>query len=322
MKNLKKNIRKIRLVIKGSVANLLFKLLHRRGFNTNESLLICGSIRSGSTWLAELISELDGHIQVFEPLHPEYVPMARRTIPTRNMYVPKEESWLAGVNFFEKIMSGKLVNFWTASQMPINKIFNAKRLVVKVVRANLMLDWITHNVDILPPALVIRHPCAIIASQLNKGWPVSKKHLLENRYLDNYPDIRKKCAKLSEPEELAALAWCIRYHAPFSAKKPYGFVVICYERLVRNGEQELQKLFNAWNLPLNEQVLKRLNVPSDTVENDSQIVSGKDPLEGWKSKLSDQQVDNILAVLTIFKLDFYGKDLEPDYEKLYAFGDL
>jgi hypothetical protein len=320
MKKLKKIIRKIRLVFKGSIASFCFKALHKKGFKTNESLLICGSIRSGSTWLAELISELDGHIQVFEPMHPEYVPLAGQVIPTRNMYVPQKAAWPEGVSFFEKVMSGKQINFWTASQMPLNKIFKTKRIVVKVVRANLMLDWITHNVDILPPALVIRHPCAIIASQLNKGWPPSRKLLLENSYLDKYPDIRLQCAALSKPEELAALAWCIRYHAPLSAEKPYGFILICYEQLVRNGEQELKKLFDAWQLPLDEKVINRLNVPSDTVENDSQIVSGKDPLAGWKNKLSSQQVDSILAVLTIFKLDFYSHDLEPHYEKLNSFG--
>jgi hypothetical protein len=61
-------------------------------------------------------------------------------------------------------------------------------------------------------------------------------------------------------------------------------------------------------------------VPSDTVTNTSQVVSGKDPLAGWKYKLTDSQVDTILAVLKIFDMDFYTKELEPDYEKLLMFG--
>ena len=203
--------------------------------------------------------------------------------------------------------------------MPLNKIYNAKRIVVKVVRANLLLNWFANNLNVLPPALVIRHPCAIIASQMNKGWPPAKKLLLNNSYLDNYPEIKVQCEQLSHPEEFRALAWCLRYHAPLSAKRPHRFLLVCYEKLVRDGERELKKLFKAWDLPVHDETIRRLTIPSDTVEKNSQIISGKDPLAGWKNKLSEQQINNILAVLAIFKMDFYSNNLEPDYERLNTF---
>lgn len=53
--------------------------------------------------------------------------------------------------------------------------------------------------------------------------------------------------------------------------------------------------------------------------NNSQVVKGCDPLAGWKSKLTDLQVNNILAVLKVFKMEFDRAALEPDYEKLAAF---
>jgi hypothetical protein len=295
-------------------------MIYRRGFDSSKTLVIFGSIRSGSTWLAEIISSLDGCLQIFEPLHPDYVQEIKKQIPERNKYVPADEDWPAGLSIFNKIVSGKIVNAWTLSQAPLLKVFTAKRLVVKLVRGNLLLEWFANNVATPPPVLVIRHPCAIIASQINKKWPPGKNLLLNNAYFDKYPEIREKCRHLSEPEELAALAWCLRYHAPLTAKKPYPFILICYEDLVRNGKRELERLFNAWHMPVDEKAISRLSIPSDTVTINSQVVKGGDPLAGWKNKLNEQQVNNILAVLKIFKMDFYDTGLEPDHEKLTTFG--
>ena len=270
--------------------------------------------------MAEILSSLDGHIQIFEPLHPEYVPEVKKYVPEWNQYVPKHQEWPEGKIFFNKIVSGKVINPWIMSQANLLKIINAKRLVVKIVRGNLLLEWFTNNVTSLKPLLVIRHPCAIIASQLNKAWPPGKNLILNHAYFKEYPEIKSACMNLTQPEELAALAWCHRYHGPLMAKKPYPFVLVSYENLVRNGPQELNKIFDAWNMPVDQKAVAQLSVPSDTVTSSSQIVSGKDPLSGWKNKLTEQQVSNILNVLQIFNMDFYNHELEPDYDKLASFG--
>jgi len=314
------NIRKIKLIVIGAVYSSLFKLWHRRGFDRRRTIVIFGSIRSGSTWLAEIISSLDGHLQIFEPLHYKYVPYVKKHISEWDKFVAKDEEWPEGVSIFNEILSGRVINAWIMSQATLMKVLTAKRLVVKIVRGNLLLEWFTNNIAIMTPVLVMRHPCAVIASQINKGWPLGKNVLLGNSYFDLHPEIRKSCSHLSKPEELAALAWCLRYHAPLMVKKPYPFVLVCYENLVRNGEQELKKIFDAWDMPVDKNALSQLTVPSDTVTKNSQIVAGRDPLAGWVSRLTDEQVGNILAVLDIFKMNFYSRELEPDYEKLMSFG--
>ena len=315
-----RQFRKIRLILIGFIGSILFKIVHRNGFDPRQTILIFGSIRSGTTWLAEVLSSLDGYIQIFEPLHPDYVPEVSRIFTDRNPYIPPHQDWPEGHSLFSKIHSGKLINSWIMSQVSLLKIFKAKRLVVKYVRGNLLLEWLVVNMDVLTPILMIRHPCAIISSQLNKGWQPGKKLLLNNPYLDHYPDIRRECERLSEPEELAALAWCLRYHAPLMSRKPYQFVLVCYEKLVRNGKEELIKIFNILNIPLENKAIAQLSIPSDTVTSISQVVKGKDPLAGWREKLTKTQCQNILNVLHIFSMDFYDFELEPNYEKLFYFG--
>ena len=308
------------MIVKGGINQILFKLIHRKGFEQNDTIVICGSIRSGSTWLAEIVSSMEGHVQLFEPLHPEYVGDVKKIMPERNWFVESDRDWPEGQSFFNKVLSGKLVNPWILSQVPFAKMFGAKRLVVKFVRANLMLGWLARQPGVRMPILVMRHPCAIIASQLNKGWPPSKEILLGNRYFDAWPELKQKCQSLSKPEEIAALAWCLRYHAPLNSPAPQPFILVSYEALVRRGEQELRRIFDAWQMPLSEKSIASLNLPSDTSESDSFIVQGKDPLAGWKSKLTGEQINNILNVLNIFGLTFYSEALEPDYPSLSRFG--
>jgi len=311
--------RKLKFSVRGLTSAYLFKLFHHRGFDVSNALLIFGSTRSGSTWLAEIISSVPGNTQVFEPLNIKYVNQAKKVGIDRNTYLKHDADWPEGKQFFKRILSGKLINPWLASQIPVNRVFSTRRLVVKFVRANLLLRWICENLPVLPPAMVIRHPCAVVSSQLRKGWKPSKKILLSNSYFDEYPEIREDCLNLRKPEELYALAWCLRYHAPLCIPKPYPFILICYEKMVRNGVKEVEKLFNVWEIELTDDITSRLNKPSDTVTQSSQILSGEDPLAGWVKNLTQEQVNNVLSVLQIFGMDFYSEQLEPDYEKLYSF---
>ncbi len=295
-------------------------MIHADGFDPNQTIAVFGSVRSGSTWLAELLSSLDGHLQLFEPLHPKYVPEAARILQTRNTYVPVGAPWPEGRKFFSEILSGRLINSWILSQASVSRVFRTRRLVAKFVRGNLLLDWLTTNYGLRNAVLVIRHPCAVVASQLTKGWRPGKTTLLANPYFERHPEIQERCAPLTRPEEIAALAWCLRYHAPLMSEKPYRFTLVTYEALVRNGVSELERLFQALGIPFDSAVIEKLSRPSDTATETSPIVSGKDPLGGWQHRLTNRQVNNILSVLNIFGMNFYSAEPEPEYSRLRAFG--
>jgi hypothetical protein len=314
-----KLVRKAKFLTRGIVSSMVFKLLYSGGFDPSKTLVILGSTRSGSTWLAELISSVDGVSQLFEPLNTTYVKQAGSAGITRNPFIKPDEPWETGVSFFNMVLSGRIINPWLASQISFAEALSTKRLVVKFVRANLLVGWMCKNLPILPPAMVIRHPCAVISSQIHKGWTPSLKVLLSNSYFDDYPEIRKQCERLKKPEELSALAWCLKYHCPLSLPKPYPFILICYERLVRYGIDELAELFEVWGLVITEEIVSQLNKPSKTVTGSSQVLAGRDPLAGWKNILSEDQVMNILSVLKIFEMEFYTGNLEPDYDKLNNF---
>jgi hypothetical protein len=233
------------------------------------------------------------------------------------------------MRFFTRILSGRLVNPWMLSQAPSRKILSADRLVVKFVRGNLLLGWITHNLPVNQVVLVVRHPCAVIASQFERGWiaPLDKQgrpgglqYLLNHPYLELRQDIRAACAELNQPEEVAAMSWCIKYHGALKSPLPHNFAVVSYEALVLNGGRELERIFRIWGVPLPKTIVSSLVQPSDTSPYGTTSVRAEQRLSQWRRTLSEQQVTNILKVLAIFDLDFYSRELEPDYEKLNRYG--
>jgi len=111
----------------------------------------------------------------------------------------------------------------------------------------------------------------------------------------------------------------MRYFTPLVLPRPRAYLLTSYEALVTRGESELSRLFKFWGLELNAGICRQLIKPSSTITESSQVNKGADPLSGWKTQLTDRQVENILLVLGIFGMTFYSEDLEPDYAALEEF---
>ncbi|MEW6428226.1 MAG: hypothetical protein AB1568_09360 [Thermodesulfobacteriota bacterium] len=309
--------KKATFLFRGVTNSILLNTIHKRRYNLCDTLIIAGTTRSGSTWLAEIVSAHPQAGQIFEPISPTNVRSAKKTGFTFDTFLTPETDWPAGKNFMEKVLRGQILTPWTTSQIPVSKTGKIRFLVVKFVRANLLLGWLTQNFPIKPPALIIRHPCAIIASQLHKEWVPPKRMLLSNPFFANAPKLKQMCEHLDQPEELLTLKWCMRYYAPLSTPAPYPFHLMTYEGLVRDGEEEIQKLFSIWGMSPAKESFACLLQPSKTVTGISQIIRGSDPLSGWNKRLSDDQVKRVLEVVRMFNLDFYTKEFEPDFDRLH-----
>lgn len=87
-----------------------------------------------------------------------------------------------------------------------------------------------------------------------------------------------------------------------------------YEELVSRPKLPLEKIFKAWDQAVDlDQAMSRLKTPSSVV-----YKSGISGIDGWKKKLSKDQISKILNVTENFGLCFYGQQAEPDYGVLYS----
>lgn len=184
----------------------------------------------------------------------------------------------------------------------------------------MLLPWLTHEFDMNPPILLIRHPCAVVASQLrHEAWSrvPEEFEIPQTKYNDiyyKYVDILKT---ISTKEEALAARWCLEYKIPFSYPRPHPWILVTYENLVKNGEEELRRIFRILQIELPEAAIKHLDVPSSSTLPGSPIVTGGHQLSGWRKTLSVAQIRRILNIVKGFNMDFYTSEVEPDYERLY-----
>lgn len=200
----------------------------------------------------------------------------------------------------------------------------AKKPLVKFIRANRLLPWIANNFQVKGIYLIIRHPCATIASQLKtfykNGFPTSRKlQLLSEvskiKELRNNELLIKKLHTLETPEEILATVWSVDYFIPLYYQRMFKWHTIVYEKLVLHPEGELKNIFSYIGEKVPEKAYSKIRIPSITTR-DQRFIGTSRQLTKWKEELSEKQIKNILKVVHWFGLDFYTEDPKLDYNAL------
>lgn len=290
----------------------VFRRLYRdRDRALDRAILIAGSGRSGTTWLADLLQrELHARI-LFEPFH------SRKVDDYRGFhyfhYLRPDENEPDMESFCRKLFSGDIRHPWIDRQIEVIK---PSARVVKAIRANLVLGWIKRRFPQVPLVLVMRHPCAVVLSRMELGWDTDGdlSPLLEqpNLVSDHLGDLMPVIERASEPEEKHALVWCIHNLVPLRQLDPSTYHRIFYEDLLQRPEIEIPQLFAALGRPYGEEIFRRIARPSVTSSRDSAVIHGGDALARWQTKLTRDQIARILDIVRAFGLDgLYDEEPTP-----------
>jgi hypothetical protein len=118
--------------------------------------------------------------------------------------------------------------------------------------------------------------------------------------------------------EMMAARWCLDHYIPLIEYAEYGhpWELVPYERLVLEEESEMSRILRVLDAEMTAPVRKQLTVASEYASSDLKTSDSRKQIAKWRSRLSDQQVDCILDVVSAFGLDFYTRELEPDYSRL------
>ena len=306
--------RKTRGWAKAAIANTVAL----RRYRIEDALVIAGHPRSGTTWLADMCAARAGTSILFEPLCPVSVPPARAVGMDRLRYCRPQAPWPEGERFFRRVLQGRLLNPWTVGINSWSRLLHTRRWVVKLVRGNGILHWLGNTFPIRRPVLLIRHPCAVVASQIRlKPWadpgsPATPANLAA------FPQFAPVLQRLRTPEECLAGRWCMANHAALFSPRPHLWRVQSYEKLLLDPATELESIFGDWGLPVPDGAMDRMRIPSRTTYSDSRPGDVQAHLVRWRSILYPGQIRRILAVVDAFGFDFYSNQPEPDYQRLAA----
>lgn len=308
-------------------------------------LLIAGSGRSGTTWVLDSLADANQLRPIFEPLHPESNKIAHQLAYS---YLTREDDHTELKRYISAVASNALDSIWTdyrirpsrlslsgqrlrsaaefkrylrtwATLIRRRRTYSAKKcrdgVLVKCIRANLMLDWITANFE-AKIVLLMRHPCAVVESQLRFAEHWDPYGLLA-RYRDDpglmSGPLRNQYTVLdqtfSRPEALAAV-WCIENLVPALQAAKNGYQVVFYEELLENPEAEWQRIATALDISLipgpvllkqpSQQAAVRLQKQEAADGNYSERYST------WRKSLSKEILDQVSTVLNCFGIDFYS----------------
>ena len=303
--------------------------------NMTDTIVVAGSPRSGTTWLMEILETIPGYTNLFEPLNPTWFPKSFEVGFQSRTYLPINADWSKGEDYLKKAFTGHIISIPPPPklEMIMHRLL-ADKLIVKSINLNRLLPWISKKFRLRQIFFIIRHPCAVVASQLKTGicgyfsssepykyiFPTLKNILEEASEiseLDHYVFNRLK--SIETKEEILTAAWCLDNYVPLSSQKPHPWKIVIYEKLVKNGEKEIRYLFDTIrekNIP--RSATRHLKILSNSaIKGRNEVLKSKyEKLTEWKRTLSGRQVERILKLVSNFGLDFYTGDIEPDYEHI------
>ena len=307
-------------------------------------VVLVGSGRSGTTWVLDTIAEANGMNCIFEPLHPILGGAAQRF---SNRYLVATDSEPELARFIGSILRGQHPGFWTRyrerprrlypSLEVVSSVSAAKHwvkrwqyvlqhhrrfrmmrgrpLIVKFIRANLMLGWIKAN---FPCRIlhVLRHPLAVIESKMRlweQDWDPNgplQSYLSDPRLtadLDADWDAVRSAAASSAAAAHAAI-WCIENLIPLRQAPNLGLVTTFYECLAsEEAAAEWVRVISCLGLERmpSRASLTRPSQQASAATRERLFTKGRIGLIDVRSKLGEDRVADIACMLDRFDVRVY-----------------
>lgn len=289
------------------------------GEGPSETIFLGGSGRSGTTWLSEVINFDNRYRYLFEPFHPRYVP-EWSGFPERPYFRATDQP-PGALEITRRILSGKIRNRWVDAY---NTRLVGRQRLLKDVRANMFLKWLSVNFPEVPIVFALRHPCAVVRSQekyqLSQGsWPpdleslLAQPDLVEDHLEPFVPHIREAC-RMDLYDQLV-FRWCIENYVPIRQFGDGRIHWLFYERACLEPETRIRELFSFIGRPWADGVLRVARRPSPMAAPDSSIRAGTGLIDDWQQKLPPERIERTVEILSLFGLDrIYGTDPLPRCE--------
>ncbi|GAB2175817.1 sulfotransferase [Dongia sp. agr-C8] len=292
---------------------LLGKVPHKLFFDRHDlakAAIISGSGRSGTTWVGQVLGSISHYRLMFEPFH------CRETRVIHDwhwrQYVRPDDQRSTYVDPASLILSGRVHSHWIDRLN--GEVFPRGRLI-KDIRIQLLLPWMHKTFPEIPIAIVTRHPCAVALSRMALGWQTSLDTFLQQEELvDDY--LSPFVAEMERAEDefdKNLILWCAENYVPmryFSrrdtaspAPAPGNPVYIArYEDICADPEAGFARLADYFGWRISEESKALMKRPSAMTAKHSAILSGGNPGESWRNKITDRQRASARRLLETFQL--------------------
>jgi len=198
-----------------------------------------------------------------------------------------------------------------------------RRVIIKLCRAGRMLKWVHERFDHRGTVLIVRHPCAVIASMLTMGdnWQPSRAptsySLVDHLPGSLSPEIERRIRKLPSNANCwtgrLALQWSLDYY--YALKRDIGdsppWTTVTYEELLTKSETELKRIVNVLGGRLTESMKDQIGAPSGFASGSLETEQSRHQLLKWRDQLTDAQTEAVLSVADVFFPGVYDESPCP-----------
>lgn len=285
------------------VFNVVRGMMHVNLNNrVEETVLLAGFPRGGTTWVSEIINHRNEYRYLFEPFYPRYVPSLKNLRP--------KDYWRPGGNprgvdsmAIERIIKGRIRNPWVDR---FNRKVMYNKILIKDIRIHLILGWLKRRFPYLKIVLLLRHPLGVAVSLQKIGWlPGVKKYCENNELVEDY--LRPFVEPMLEGQtqlERYVFSWCVEHYVPLQQLARVSDVYVCfYEWFCVNVVEETEKLFVWLGKDGRDLVESRLRKPSKMSKQHSAVNTGEDMVRRWTKSLSQEEIQRSVEILRLFRLD-------------------
>lgn len=290
-----------------------------------QNIYLFTSPRGGSTWLSQLLASIPDSAILWEPLFVggrKYKELKEVGFDWHQP-IPQDADWPEAKAFFKKLLNREILHAKLLWINDLRKVPEAEIFIYKFCYGNLMLPWLIDHFGIRP-ILFLRHPCAVVASQLKRGFTKGEwTYYARNcRYNEIFKQHEALFRRITQPEQRLAAQWAIEMHYllnhPYHNKK---WLTVTYEEMVLNPGREIERVSNWINMPIILPRMGTIRTPSATTDDGSlkRIKSPEEQLSSWKKELSPGQIYNVLQVVNeYFSLNHYTNTPMPNRELLFS----
>lgn len=267
------------------------------------AVIVAGSGRSGTTWVAEMLAAMGASRIVFEPFHSR-VPIGK-LFAFRYFRAGDDCPPLAA--FWDLCLQGKVASKWV-HHIQRGRPNPGPGTVVKAIRANLMLAWVRELYPAVPVVYLVRDPRAVVASQVRRQWKpqVALASILQQPTLlgDHLtPELLDRVRSFDNDATGQAVLWSIENRVVARQATQAGIRVLAYEDLLDGPESALPVLAAAAGFDEWQAAVPSFYKPSKTAYWEGGPQSTMARLNRWKVDLCGKDIRRITETVTAFGLE-------------------
>lgn len=286
-------------------------------YDVRNTIVVACTGRGGSTWLAQIIASLPRHHLLWEQLHWRTNPECQEYGFGKPLYLTSQRATKEQERYVRQILAGctlpSAIN--TSQYFHPWKLLRLRAYVAKFVTANMLLPWLVDTFGVRT-VFMLRHPCAVVASQMKHGrWDEVKKAFCEHPILfEEYPHLAQTFETIEGMEEVLAFNWAVQNFVPLASPKPRFWITTTYETLIDKGMDEVRRIFQELGEEVPQHAHTMFRRSSATARENVERKRNRKQLSKWRRRLSASQIEQILRIVHEVGIVCYTEALRPDLD--------